>query len=77
MGEHEPLFRTDDAEPPRPSVELNADEWDLIRESVDDYLRSYTEADCTWWEPDDERPSRLQALLDRLDTRREETRAAE
>ena len=51
---------------PRPELHLSADDWDLIRESVDECLRSYTEADSTWWEEDDDRPGRLKELLDKL-----------
>jgi hypothetical protein len=41
-------------------------EWDLLIESVDDYLRSYTEANYTWWESDDSRPRDLPPLLGKL-----------
>ncbi len=55
-----------EAAPRGAEFHLSVDDWDLIRESVDDYLRSFTEADYTWWEPDDDRPWRLSALLDKL-----------
>ncbi len=58
-----------EATPREPEFHLSVDDWDLIRESVDDYLSSFTESDYIWWEPDDDRPSRLLALLDKLSGR--------
>jgi hypothetical protein len=43
--------------------ELDADDWELIVDSVLHHLRAYTEADAVWWEPDDDRPQRLETLL--------------
>ena len=52
---------------PRPfRVEITEADWDLIIASVDEYLRAYTDASSTWWEPVDERPTQLAALLDKL-----------
>lgn len=66
MREGEPPSGIEQPPEPEGQIELNADEWDLVRASVDDYLRSYLEADFTWWESDDDRPVRLRALLDKL-----------
>ena len=54
------------AEPALPGPPLTPREWAVLAESVEAYLRGFTEADGRWWADDDDRPQLLQALLEKL-----------
>jgi hypothetical protein len=66
----DPLDLADAPEPAAeatfPGPPLTPREWAVLAESVEEYLRVFTEANSRWWADDDDRPGLLRALLEKL-----------